>query len=309
MNLKQMTVFREVMLTGSVSEAARNLNRTQPSVSHMIATLEDKLGMRLFERRRGRLHPVPEAQYLFEECKSLLTRVGTVSQTMKRMKAMESGELQIVSMPGPASVLLPELICHHLGEKPSVQATVLSRSSDAVFQLVGSQQFDLGIADHEPERAIEASLISSETFIFDCLCAVPSGDPLANEDVITPETLSGQPMATLFEDHRSFRLTKRAFQTQGAELKVRFITQFFLPLLSYVEKGLAYAIVDPLTVKSWRLLAGPADTIAFLPFRPTIPFGVDILTPSYRPASLLAKSFAGRVVEEFAALGGRQAGP
>ena len=48
MNLKQMAAFRELMLTGSVSEAARNLNRTQPSVSHMIATLEDDLGMKLF---------------------------------------------------------------------------------------------------------------------------------------------------------------------------------------------------------------------------------------------------------------------
>ena len=78
MDLRQMAIFREVILTGSVTEAARNLNRTQPSVSHAIARLEEELGMRLFERRRGRLHAVPEAHYLFRECDQMLTRVDQV---------------------------------------------------------------------------------------------------------------------------------------------------------------------------------------------------------------------------------------
>ena len=81
MNLKQMTAFREVVLTGSVSEAARNLNRTQPSVSHMIATLEDSLGLKLFVRRNGRLHPVPEAMYLLEECKYAHVHKNTTTTT------------------------------------------------------------------------------------------------------------------------------------------------------------------------------------------------------------------------------------
>ena len=37
MNLKQLRAFREVMLTGSISEAARNLYRTQPAISSAIA--------------------------------------------------------------------------------------------------------------------------------------------------------------------------------------------------------------------------------------------------------------------------------
>ena len=75
MKLKQLTAFREVMLTGSVSEAARNLNRTQPAVSAMIAGLENDAGCRLFDRRGGRLHPVPEAHYLFEEAQQILGRL------------------------------------------------------------------------------------------------------------------------------------------------------------------------------------------------------------------------------------------
>ncbi len=61
MNLRQIQAFQEVMLTGSVTEAARNMRRTQPAISSLIAGLEKSVGYKLFERRRGRLHPVPEA--------------------------------------------------------------------------------------------------------------------------------------------------------------------------------------------------------------------------------------------------------
>ena len=83
MNFKQLNAFREVMLTGSVSEAARNLYRTQPAISSLIAGLEDDIGFKLFERRGGRLHPVPEAHYLFEEAGEIIGRLDVAEQTIK----------------------------------------------------------------------------------------------------------------------------------------------------------------------------------------------------------------------------------
>ena len=55
MTLAQLIAFREVMLTGSISQAARNLGRTQPALSSTLASLERDLGFALFERRRKHL--------------------------------------------------------------------------------------------------------------------------------------------------------------------------------------------------------------------------------------------------------------
>ncbi len=304
MNVNQMKAFRELMLTGSVSEAARNLNRTQPSISHLIQTLERDLDIRLFERRGGRLHPVQEAHYLFEECKELLHRLEAVSRNMKRIKAIETGELRIASMPGPAVTLLPEMVCRFIGDDSEVKATVLSRSSDAVLQLVASQQFDLGIADYSPSAAPETSLVTSETYGFQCFCAMPSDDPLAECDLVTPQDLAGKPMAVLIPEHQSHIQIKRAFEVENCPFNVRFVHQFFLPHLAYVEKGLAYAVVDPLTIESWRLRARDAAALTFIPFRPVIYFGVVLLAPAYRPESLVTKGFRALLREELGRLGG-----
>ena len=48
--LRQMEVFRAVMLTGSMNGAARLLSVSQPAVSRLIAHTELSLGLQLFER-------------------------------------------------------------------------------------------------------------------------------------------------------------------------------------------------------------------------------------------------------------------
>ena len=65
MRLRQIEVFRAVMLTGTVSEAARLLHVSQPVVTRVLQHAEASLGFRLFDRQRGRLQPTPEAQALY----------------------------------------------------------------------------------------------------------------------------------------------------------------------------------------------------------------------------------------------------
>ena len=55
MRLRHIEVFNAIMLTGSVSAAARLINVTQPAVSRILSHAELQLGFALFERVKGRL--------------------------------------------------------------------------------------------------------------------------------------------------------------------------------------------------------------------------------------------------------------
>ncbi|KHL71939.1 LysR family transcriptional regulator, partial [Pseudomonas putida] len=55
--LRHMEVFRAVMLTGSISAAAKMLYVSQPAVSKLIGYIEGRLAYRLFERINNRLVP------------------------------------------------------------------------------------------------------------------------------------------------------------------------------------------------------------------------------------------------------------
>lgn len=305
MKIMQMKAFHELMLTGSVSAAARNLNRSQPAISALIAGLEDELGMKLFERRNGRLHPVPESYYLKEECSELLGRINTLQKNMEGIKALDRGKLEVVSMPGPSVFLLPSLIADFAQEKPEIESELISRSSEVVFQLVAAQQYDLGIADYFDGKAQNTSLVKEEIFEFDCLCVFNKGDPLAKKEVITPMDIKDKPLASLYSDHDFHGKISKVFAEQNVEFRVKFSSRYFIPLITYVERGLAYAIVDPITMESYRLYKGSNSDLIFRPMKPSIGFSISLLTPVYRPASLLTQSFIEKLRLKLKKLGGR----
>ncbi|MFC3569346.1 LysR substrate-binding domain-containing protein [Paracoccus simplex] len=292
MNSKQLVVFREVMRTGSFSEASRILYRTQPAISAMIASLESELGYKLFLRRSGRLIPVPEAHYLFEEASEILERLRNVEQNMTRIGNLEQGELRVVCMPGPSVILVPQLVTRFLENRRDVRLTLLTRSSLQVRHLVATQKFDLGLADlsdHVPE---DSNLLRFEPVTYDCVCALSEKDPLASRSVITPQDLAQRDIAALFAAHSTYGRTAEAFASHGVPFRPRFETQYFYPLLSFVEAGLACAVIDPLSAESYRLSRGDAGRVTFRPFRPAVPFTAAVVMPQHRPLSKLAQAFA-----------------
>lgn len=281
------------MLTGSVSEAARNLHRTQPAVSAMIASLESDMGCRLFERRGGRLYPVPEAHYLLEEAREILGRLETTRQTMRGLRDLDTGVLRIVSMPGPSVFLLPDLIGRFVEARDGVEVSLITRSSPLVQQLVAGQKYDVGLGDRGFGDVPSSSLVNHEPLQLECLCALRADDPLAAKEVVTARDLDAEPMATLYTDHSSYAQTKAAFEEMAASFNRRFETQYFIPLFTYVERGLAYAVVDLLSAESYRLYRRDEDRkVVFRPFRPAIHLAASIMTPAHRPLSNLAGAFA-----------------
>ncbi len=308
MNLKQLSAFREVMLTGSVSEAARNLYRSQPAVSAMIASLEEDVGFELFARRGGRLHPVPEAHYLFEEANAILGRLDSAERTMKSIRDLEEGTLRIVSMPGPAVFLLPALISRFVRGRDGIKVSLISRSSPQVQQLVSVQQYDLGLADYGFAGATESPLVLNEIVRLQCLCAMPVDDPLADKETISAMDLDGRPMATLYADHPTYGQTEAAFDAAGAAFNACFETQYFIPLLTFVERGLAYSVIDPLSAESYRLYREQDRRLVFRPFSPSVHLAATIITPAHRPQSNLAQAFTATLRNELQRIDGLHSG-
>lgn len=287
LSFKQLQAFREVMRTGSISEAARTLNRTQPAVSSLITTLESELGIHLFERNRGRLIKKPEAQFFLEETEAILERLSHCAKTMKEIGDLKEGRLRIACMPASSQFMMPRLVADFVRDKSQVKVSLMMRASAVIEEWIASQQYDIGLAETPaPNGAIKA-----ENFDLACVCALRTDDPLANKTVITPEDLSGLPMATLQEDHPNLLSTQAVFRKSKSQLNVRFELRNFQPALKLVEEGLCYCICDPITASSYFEYQNQNQAICFRPFTPQINLSVAILQPAHRPASQLSSAF------------------
>lgn len=71
-DLRSMEIFVETLERGSQSAAADHLGLTQSSVSHCLATLEEALGVALFERRSRPLEATSAGRFFYDRARSLL---------------------------------------------------------------------------------------------------------------------------------------------------------------------------------------------------------------------------------------------
>lgn len=291
MNLLQLRVFRDLMDTGSVSETARKLGRTQPAISLSLKKLEKSLDLKLFERRGRQLIPVPEAHYLMAEASDILDRLSTVSGTIKGLVNAESGSLHIATMPGPSAYLFPRFISKAVAGSPDVRVTLSSRSSPQIRELAGTQNIDFGFADFD-QPVGKPPHYETEIARADCFFALSRTHSLASNASVSIVEMSDVPMGMLHPSHPFPRRVLRAFEQQGARFNSVVTSQFFMPMIPFISAGQCCAIVDPLTVATERRLNSSDGRILFLPIHDNLRYEYAILTPSLRPPSQLALRIA-----------------
>ncbi len=89
LNLNYLRIFLVVYRTRSMTLAAKQLHLTQSGVSQQIKSLEDTLGITLFDRINRKILPTSEADLLYAECSR---RLDDLEDTLRQI-SKQDGEL------------------------------------------------------------------------------------------------------------------------------------------------------------------------------------------------------------------------
>ena len=71
MEIRQLEYFHEIAATGSINEAARRLNMSQPPLSYQIKQLEAELNVKLFERTRAGVTLTEAGKLLYDRTENI----------------------------------------------------------------------------------------------------------------------------------------------------------------------------------------------------------------------------------------------
>lgn len=287
MNISQISAFQAVMTSASLSDAAKKLGRTQPAVSAAIKTLEDQLGLQLFDRQGRKLVPVPEAHYLLTETDAILSQLSRVRQTMRSLVDGQTGNLSVAAMPGPVSVLFPRFIATQIKGGAGITVSILARSSNQIAELARAQNIDFGFAD-APQNTEAQTLYDAEFIAADCFLATPADHPLAARDVVSLSDLDDEPMGCLQANHAHQQDLQDMFRARDLTFRTMVESQTFLPILQFVSAGQCCSILDPLTVVHVKTAGAMTEHIQVRPLAEKIRYRYAIIAPRYRPASVLA---------------------
>jgi DNA-binding transcriptional LysR family regulator len=111
LNLNHLKIFECVYRNRSMTSASKELRLTQSGVSQHIKSLEQVLGIKLFDRIKQKLIPTAEATTLFKECAQGLHQIENVLLMLKSNEEQLCGTVGI-GMPSEfgKNVIMPLLV-------------------------------------------------------------------------------------------------------------------------------------------------------------------------------------------------------
>lgn len=93
MELRQLEYFREIADTGSINEAARHLNMSQPPLSYQIMQLENELKVTLFERSSRGVTLTEAGKLLYDRSGELLSYANST-----KLEVSKSGKTTVLKL-------------------------------------------------------------------------------------------------------------------------------------------------------------------------------------------------------------------
>lgn len=288
MNLRQIEVFRALMLNGTVVAAAQFLGVSQPGVSRLIHNLEDRTGVRLFSRVKGRLEPTREALMLYEEVERAYLGVERVRGFLAQLGKSQAGHVRIAAAHALAHTLVLDRLAPFRKSRPEVQLAIdFAPFNEMVSALIGGK-FDFGVTITErPQPNLMHRRMAGLPFSL----AVPKGHAFARRKSVSPNDLIGQAMVTYKRDSPIFSVLARHGFGPALDAATMEVGSSLIAC-GAVERGFGLALVDTETVVHERF-----RNIVAVPIKPAIEISVLVY---FRPESI-ASAMGKRVLETLCA--------
>lgn len=190
MDLRRLEVFAKVFERRSFSRAAEEVLLSQPTVSGHIKTLEEEIGVRLFDRLGREIMPTQAADLLYQYATRVLDLVEEAQASMDAFMGRLRGHLVVGGSTIPGQYILPALIGHFRMQHPEVMATVEIGDTAQITAKVLHGDIEAGVVG---APATDARLASTPIMEDQVVLVAWPDHPLAGQ-TLEPASLALEPM-------------------------------------------------------------------------------------------------------------------
>lgn len=177
---------------GSFVRAAEELNITQPALSRSIQSLEEELGVRLFERGRQGAQLTPEGRLLVERAEHVRLTLGGLRHDLALSKQGELGEIGFGLGPLVAAVFMADVLTELINGHPRLEVRAYVNNADQLHDELLTEQIEFfihsaGLLAEDP-RIVVTPFGELPLSLF-----VRSGHPLAGRKNLKSKDFSAFP--------------------------------------------------------------------------------------------------------------------
>ena len=287
-NLHRLQIFRTVFETLSVTEAARKLKLSQPTVSRHLALFERELELDLFDNIRGRLEPTWEAFRLYDDSNGLFERLRSVSSSVESIRQGAGESLKIMGSTALCMSILPSAVGRLYHQIPDLDIQVEGGGLRSQLDALREGTADVcvgGSAAHATD--LRQTMIGRLPLV----AVMPNGHPLAHKSVFDLHDLETHGSVMHNPNAPMGSMIAERLEEKGITLK-RSMSAFTIPFaIGLARHTRLCTVVDSLTASFFM-----ADDMKIMPL--SEPLYVDLAMlelarkPSRRSAILFGEALA-----------------
>jgi DNA-binding transcriptional LysR family regulator len=274
----------------NVTEAARRLQVSQPSVSAAIAELEQMLGITIFVRHHAKgVTLTPAGQRLIAEARLLLKHAEEFSKTAEALGDTDRGEITVGCFPTLAALFMPSIMLEFAERHPLITLRLEEGDQEQLLRDLGQGRIEMAFSYSygAPPGYDAKPLLSLPPVV-----SLPADHRLARAQDVSLTELEGEPL--IWFDSPFIRdYYTSLFEALGLQPNIRLRVRSFELIRGLVARGHGYAVHAsvPLTqatydggqvvVKRLRDKVQPAQVVSITPgshlMRPAVKIFEDFL--------------------------------
>lgn len=149
----QLMIFDAVARHASMSRAARELDYTQPAISHAIRRLERDVGTALLTRGARGVALTEAGERLAAHAQVVLTVMRAARRELDELATATTGRVRLAAFPSAAAMIVPELLARVHARRPGLDVELVHAEPDEALRMVTKGDADIAMAFAYPDEA------------------------------------------------------------------------------------------------------------------------------------------------------------
>ena len=285
MGLRHIEAFRAVMVSGSMTEAARLLHTSQPQISRLVSQLEAIAQFPLFDRNGSRLSATADGSRFFQEVEKTFIGLEGLETAAANIRSFGTSRLSVSAMPRLAGGVLTRVVARFKTDYPDVMVSIRSGTASSVHNWVSSGLCDAALAMlYGDVHGLRIDPIATT----DCVAVLPRGHRLGALETLEPADFAGERFISFQSGSALRSRIDQIFSAAQIERHIVVETDLGASVCGLVSAGLGVSLINPLAARE----ESENSDILIRPFRPSVPVTLAILYPPYAAHQRLVAAFS-----------------
>jgi DNA-binding transcriptional LysR family regulator len=183
MELRHLRYFVAVADALSFTKGAQKLRLSQPSLTRQIKDLEERIGVRLFDRTKRRVSLTEEGKFFLADAKRVLAHSAEIIQAVQRLNGREMLRLNIGYVANLFYSVLPASLGAFERLFPTISINLFDMTCGDQFRALEDGKIDIGFVGFQ-EPTEQSDLEFRQIASYKTVAALAKNDPLAKKEVI-----------------------------------------------------------------------------------------------------------------------------